>query len=488
VTATTERTDHAEEPGAAPAASSGVLPLLVLLGGLVLLGIRFGPAMIVLVLGFLGLIFFHELGHYLVAKRSGMKVTEFFLGFGPHIWSFQRGETRYGLKAIPAGAYVKIIGMHNLDEVDPADEARTYRRQSFPRRLATVLAGPGANLLLATVLIGVLLVGVGLPVRDAWQVGAVSERSAAAAAGLQPGDRVLSLDGVAVSSFEDLFTVVADRAGREVPMVVERDGEVVTLTAPVGERLTAEGAAGFEVLGRGSLFAGDRILAVDGAETTYPELYASLERGVLHRLLVDDGTEIGEVRVRVGDLAPPGGAVTGFLGVRPETPLETVSVVEAPWRAVETSASLVKEAVVAIGRFFTPGSISSFVQGATETDREVTAVSQRPVADPSDENRILSIVGALNLGNELADDGWEGLLYFFVTINVFLALFNLLPLLPFDGGHAVVAVYERLRSFGGREYRVDIRKLMPVTYAVVSMFVFLAVIALFRDIMDPVQL
>src|SRR5690606_6949631 len=179
----------------------------------------------------------------------GMKVTEFFLGFGPHIWSFQRGDTRYGLKAIPAGAYVKIIGMHNLDEVDPADEARTYRRQSFPRRFATVIAGPVVNLLLALVLVGVLLVSVGLPDRGSWAVDEISDRSGAAAAGLQPGDRVLSVDGVPVDDFDDLFDAVEVRAGRQVPLVVERDGERVTLTAPIGERLTAEGADAFEVLG-----------------------------------------------------------------------------------------------------------------------------------------------------------------------------------------------------------------------------------------------
>src|SRR3546814_11517710 len=100
------------------------------------LGIAGGWAPLVVVLGVVVMIFLHELGHYLTAKWGGMKVTEFFIGFGPRIWSFQRGDTEYGLKVIPAGAYVKVIGMNNLDEVAPADESKTYSQASYPRRMA----------------------------------------------------------------------------------------------------------------------------------------------------------------------------------------------------------------------------------------------------------------------------------------------------------------------------------------------------------------
>ncbi len=86
-------------------------------------------------------IFLHELGHFVTARWTGMKVTQFFLGFGPRLWSFRRGETEYGVRALPLGAFVRIIGMNNLDEVEPADEARTYRQQSFPKRLLVISAG-----------------------------------------------------------------------------------------------------------------------------------------------------------------------------------------------------------------------------------------------------------------------------------------------------------------------------------------------------------
>ena len=122
------------------------------------------PSLAVTVALIVGLVFtvmLHEAGHMIVAKRSGMKVTEFFVGFGPRIWSFRRGETEYGIKAIPAGGYVRIIGMNSIEEVDPEDEPRTYRAASFPKRLATILAGIGVNLLIAFVLIFLVLVRVG---------------------------------------------------------------------------------------------------------------------------------------------------------------------------------------------------------------------------------------------------------------------------------------------------------------------------------------
>ena len=117
------------------------------------MGIVWGWPLLVMILGIVVMIFLHELGHFVTAKWSGMKVTEFFIGFGPRIWSFQRGETEYGLKVIPAGAYVRIIGMNNLDEVDPADEPRTYRQQSFPKRLLVVCAGSLCTSLQAFVLL-----------------------------------------------------------------------------------------------------------------------------------------------------------------------------------------------------------------------------------------------------------------------------------------------------------------------------------------------
>ena len=116
---------------------------------------------LLLIVGIILMVMLHEFGHYWMAKRSGMKVTEFFVGFGPRLWSFRRGETEYGVKAIPAGGYVRIIGMTNMEEVDPADEPRTFRQATPGKRLATILAGVTVNLIIAFVLFFVVIAGQG---------------------------------------------------------------------------------------------------------------------------------------------------------------------------------------------------------------------------------------------------------------------------------------------------------------------------------------
>ena len=148
-----------------------------------------------MILAIVLMIFLHELGHYLAARWSGMKVTEFFIGFGPRIWSFRRGETEYGIKAIPAGAYVKIPGMTSLEDVDPADEARSYRQAPFHNRLAVAVAGSTMHFLVAFLLLIVQFAFIGHPDGDRWQIGNISPGSAAQAAGLHEGDRLVRFDG-----------------------------------------------------------------------------------------------------------------------------------------------------------------------------------------------------------------------------------------------------------------------------------------------------
>src|SRR5215217_7283499 len=146
---------------------------------------------LLLVVGIVVMVMLHELGHFVVAKRSGMKVTEFFVGFGPRLWSFTRGETEYGVKAIPAGGYVRIIGMTNMEEVDPADESRTFRNATPGKRLATILAGVTVNLIIAFVLFFVVIAGQGRVFDGpSTTVERVVAGSAAHEAGLQANDKV----------------------------------------------------------------------------------------------------------------------------------------------------------------------------------------------------------------------------------------------------------------------------------------------------------
>ena len=188
--------------------------------------------------GLMFVLFMHELGHFVTARASGMKVTEFFLGFGPKIWSFQRGETEYGVKAIPAGAYVRIIGMTNLEQIDPADEHRTYRSQPFWQRMITICAGSAMHFLMAIVALVVLFAAYdyqgfnGPP----WQVREVVVGSTADTLGVQVGDRIVDVNGEHFDTWEGFGAIVRDLVVAPVEVVVERDGELVELTGIMGAR------------------------------------------------------------------------------------------------------------------------------------------------------------------------------------------------------------------------------------------------------------
>ncbi len=475
----------------------GWMGLVALVGLVVALGLVGGLSWVIVVVAILVMIFLHELGHYLTARWSGMKVTEFFIGFGPRIWSFRRGETEYGIKAIPAGAYVRIIGMNNLDEVDPDDEPRAYRSQSYPRRLAVALAGSAMHFLLAIALLFVLFARYGQASDTAWKVAAVSPLSAAEEAGLEPGDRVVEFDGVEVGSFEEFGELVAGRAGRTVTVVIERDGERFERTVRIGERLTARGADG--IVG---LVERDRILQVDGVDVGGWDDFAArvADRiGEPLEVVVENGGVFVLDGVVVEELVPRDRAVEGFFGVGAVRERERLGVLDAGREALVQFGDLVWTSATSIGRFFTPGGLRDFVSGTFEANDTSIDVGSAPLtareiearrldADDPDENRILSIYGAARVGAAVTDEGLEGLLGFLVLLNVFVGVFNLVPLLPLDGGHVAVATYERLRSRHGRPYRADAAKLLPLTYAVFALLVFVGLVALIRDIVDPVDL
>ena len=208
----------------------GPLPLLVFVAALVYLGVAVSWWVVGAVLGIVLMIFLHELGHYTAAKRSGMKVTEFFLGFGPRLWSFTRGETTYGVKAIPLGAYVRIIGMSNLEEVEPADEARTYRQATYPRRLAVAVAGSSMHFLQAFLLLMVLYGVLGVPTAQ-WRVRDVTEGSPAAEAGVSAGDRLVRIGDQEVGKFGDLGSLLAGSSGVATTVVYEHDGRAINSSA-----------------------------------------------------------------------------------------------------------------------------------------------------------------------------------------------------------------------------------------------------------------
>lgn len=423
-----------------PGAERGTHPVrLLILGGLIAwLGIAGGWAPLVVVLGVVLMIFLHELGHYLAAKWGGMKVTEFFIGFGPRIWSFRRGETEYGLKVIPAGAYVKVIGMNNLDEVDPADEDKTYRQASYPRRMAVAVAGSTMHFLQAVLILFVLYAFVGVPggslTEDReWEVADVMAGSAAADAGLQEQDRVLFVDGVQHRTFTDFATSIAERSpGDVIELTVLRDGDTVSVPVELG--------------------------------------------------------------------ANPNDRTRAMLGVQRDLVTTTVGPIDAVGTSVRDFWAQTTATLGFIGDFFTPGGITNFAStvatGSGERQPVETPSGTPPPAsaEPSssgDENRIISILGAVRIGADLTENGMLGFLLFFVGINITIGIFNLLPVLPLDGGHVVIATYERIREAlrpGRERYLVDMAKMLPVVYAVFVMLVLLGVTTVYLDLVNPVTL
>ncbi len=460
------------------------------LGVLVAMTVLGGWQLLVIVLAVVGFIIIHELGHYLTAKWSGMKVTEFFIGFGPQIIAFRRGETLYGIKALPFGAYVRIIGMNNLEDVDSAEEHRAYRSKPWHNRFITTAAGPATHFLIAVVLATVAIWQVGEEVEGAWQVEQIIPFSAAEGAGLERGDQILALNETSTDDFEVLTDLVQGVRGEVVELTIGRDGEQFVVETRIGERLTATGSRGIS-----GLYEGDLILAIDGQEVANYDQFASLAADRLGQQatvdVVYDGERHSEL-VTINRIATED-AVVGFLGVARGAIREPLPVgdalLEGP-RAVGETTVAVTERFADL--FTSREGWSALFSVSSDVEPESTLV----VNDPEqirprpqiDENRLLSIVGAVAIGEQLVDEGLAYVLAFFVGLNISLALLNLIPLLPFDGGHMAIATYERLRSFGGRVHRVDAARMLPLTYAVVGLVLLIGLFAIFRDIVDPIQL
>jgi membrane-associated protease RseP (regulator of RpoE activity) len=422
--------------------------LALLLAGILALGLFGGLGWLTIIGALVVMIFLHELGHYLTAKWSGMKVTEFFLFFGPKIWSFKRGETEYGIKCIPLGAYVRIIGMSNLEtDVPPEDERRTYRQQSYPKRLLVVSAGSLMHMLQALVLFFLAFSVIGVPGEDPmgqrlgaapiddqpWVIDSITDGSAAEAAGLRAGDELLAIDGESVVRWADVGKQVAPNAGERILIELARDGERMEVEATLGSR---------------------------NART-------------------DDGED--EDREY------------GFLGVSPEfDPLPSVRV--SPWRGASESLQLTGEVVgktvSGLGAFFT-GGVDDLAENVADGRDEAAPVtggsssSDAPAVDP-DDNRPISIFGIAKIGAGVFDEGLAGGFILMGIVNISIGLLNMVPLLPLDGGHVAVATYERIRSRRGRRYMADVSRLLPLTYAVVMFMVLLGVSTIYLDIVDPV--
>ena len=200
---------------------------------------------LMVVAGFIAILMIHEGGHLVAAKAFGMKATRYFLGFGPTLWSFRRGETEYGVKAIPAGGFVTIIGMNPLEYVTPEEEGRTYRGRPFYQKSVVVMAGVATHFVVAFILIWTANVLIGRPDPDTplTEVARVVQETedgtptAAVEAGLMAGDRLVAMNGAPVERWSDVTEVLRDNANRPVRIQVERDGDILTLSGTLTSRV-----------------------------------------------------------------------------------------------------------------------------------------------------------------------------------------------------------------------------------------------------------
>ncbi|MBF6089622.1 site-2 protease family protein [Nocardia cyriacigeorgica] len=378
----------------------------------------------------------HECGHMWAAQATGMKVRRYFIGFGPRIFSFRRGETEYGLKALPLGGFCDIAGMTALDELEPEELDRAMYRQATWKRLVVMFGGIAMNFLLGFLLVVVLAVGWGLPNFNQPPATALGEMSCVATqnpdgtlaectgtgpaqrAGLQRGDVVKAVNGVEVETWREFQTETQNQTG-PFTYTIERDGQILTIPVTPERviRYPSDGGPGREV-------------SAVGVGSDYYE----------------------PVKYNVLAAIPAAGAFTGDMFVR-------------------TFQSLAQM----------PAKVADLWTAVTGGERD----PETPV----------SVYGASKIGGETAERGLWGLfILVLASLNFFLGAFNLLPLLPLDGGHIAVVLYEKLRNTvrGWKGLApgapVDYLKLLPVTYVAVVIGGAYMVLTLVADIVNPIEL
>ena len=374
----------------------------------------------------------HEFGHYITARKFGMKVTEFFLGFGKRIWSTQRGETEFGIKAIPAGGYCKISGMTVRDEMEIGEEGRAFVKANSGRKLIVLGAGSFLHFILGFVILLILYIGVGTD-QLTQQVSQVSDcipvsteqctsnsvPSPAKAAGIKPGDYILAINNHPIKNWIEDVQLIRNSANKELTLSIFRDGEKITIKAtPVKRIVNRE------------------------------------ERGVL-------------------------GIINKVSNVRSD-----------PIKATKDSLSLSKE--------FLTSSVKSLVA----LPAQIPALwGQTFQHKDRAADGLVGIVGVASISGQVtASDQmtWAerigAFLLIVASLNYFVGVFNLLPILPLDGGHMAVAIADEIRALFARLRRkprpaaIDVQVLTPITAVVFVILAALSVLLLIADIFNPISL
>jgi membrane-associated protease RseP (regulator of RpoE activity) len=404
-----------------------VIQLLVALVVITAVFIALGWGYLLLFIAILfAIVMLHELGHFITAKRAGMKVTEYFVGFGPRLWSVRRGETEYGVKAIPAGGYVRITGFTSVEEVAEEDEPRAYRQQPFHQRIIVASAGSAVHLLIALVLALVLAFTFGHATNN-YNVSALEHwpgrTTPAALAGLRVGDTIVSVNGKSFTNPNSMTDAIKDATGTPLRLGVERDGTLIHLTA------TPEN-------GKGITVGGEKL---------------------------DN---------------------RGYLGVDITTATAPISAVDVPYAAVDTMWQLTDAEARGIGQLFSPSGIAGLWHQVSDPQ-----YAQSVANNPSLSPRASSIIGIANIGAQAEQAGLQSLLLLLIAINIVFAILNMLPMIPLDGGHVAVATYEWIRTKKGQPYyRADITKLFPFAAIFIAILAVITLSAFYLDITHPLHL
>jgi membrane-associated protease RseP (regulator of RpoE activity) len=387
--------------------------------------VAYGIGVALFALGILLSLILHEIGHAAAARAFGMKVTRFFVGFGPTLFSVTRRGVEYGVKAIPVGAFVKIVGMTRLDDVAPADEKRAMWRFPVWKRTVVMGAGVAVHFMLGFLILWGLFAFSPLPDQRLLQsrpvlvdtvapcvgrgcVAGTGPASAAVTAGLRRGDVIVAVDGRPVRGWDAFTSTVRAAGGRDIALTYERAGtrQTVPVALPVVE-------------------------------------------GV------------------------------GVLGVTPQVPTATAGPADAVGLAGRQAGAMFSGTFDALLRLPT----------------RVPALWASITGEERDPDTPVSMVGASHIGGELADRGdYQSFLLMLASLNFFLGMFNLLPVLPADGGHIAISWFERARSWLYGLLRrpdpgpVDYYRLAPAVLVAVVLFAAFTLLSITADLVNPVQL